>query len=245
MMGDILWKLYAKEQSDTIVKKYIYNESDNNNSPISLYADLDDQMINEVKKNKSIHYKSNSFVTGKEDVGNNNFKTHQTIGKEICDIALNQVRKQVESMDRLDQFIVTSALSGGTGSGFTSLLLERLSLKYNQKIEKNAFLIYPSQRMSNNIVDVYNAVLATNMTLEHCNSVVIFDNQSISAQILLIILTQIIQNHKLSSLTQVQEDIVKLTTINYFLGFVSIQDFIIQFHNMDLWHLLMIIQIRN
>ncbi|CAD8129241.1 unnamed protein product [Paramecium sonneborni] len=158
-------------------RKYIYTESDNNNYPLSLYADLDDRMINEVKKNKSIHYKSNSFVTGKEDAANNYFKAYYT-RKEMCDIALNQVRKQVESIDRLDQFIVTCALSGGTGSGFTTFVLERLSVEYNLKVEKNAFFIYPSQRMSNNIVDVYNAVLTTNMTLEHCNSVVMFDNQS-------------------------------------------------------------------
>ncbi|CAD8130644.1 unnamed protein product [Paramecium sonneborni] len=134
-------------------------------------------MINEVKKNKSIHYKSNSFVTEKEDAANNYFKAYYT-RKEMCEIGLNQVRKQVESMDRLDQFIVTSALSSGTGSGFTSSVLERLLVEYNLKVEKNAFFIYPSQRMSNNIVDVYNAVSATNMTLEHCNSVVMFDLQS-------------------------------------------------------------------
>ncbi|CAD8075023.1 unnamed protein product [Paramecium sonneborni] len=178
MMGDVLWKLYTKEQGDTIEKNYIFNETENNNYPLSLYADLDDRMINEVKKNKSICYQSNSFVTGKEDAANNYFKAYYNIGKEICEIALNQVRRQVESMDRLDQFIITSALSGGTGSGFTSIMMEQLSVEYDLKVEKNAFFIYPSQRMSNNIVDSYNAVFATHTTLEYCNSVVMFDNQS-------------------------------------------------------------------
>jgi tubulin alpha len=68
-------------------------------------------------------------------------------------------------------------LSGGTGSGFFSLLVERLSVDY-PKISKNAFLLYPSHNMSNNTVDMYNAVLSTSATLEHCDSVVMFDNES-------------------------------------------------------------------
>ncbi|CAD8209933.1 unnamed protein product [Paramecium pentaurelia] len=178
MIGDILWKLYQKEQIDTNINNYIYDENDSNNYPLTLFIDLDDRMVNEVKKNKQIVYKSTSFVTGKEDGANNFFRAHYTIGKEIIDKSLNNVRKQVESIDRIDQFIITSALSGGTGSGFSSLLLERLSVDYGVKVEKNAFLIYPSQEMSNNTMDVYNAVLANRMTSEYCNTVVMLDNQS-------------------------------------------------------------------
>lgn len=55
--------------------------------------DLDDRMINEVKKNKSINYKSNSFVSGMEDAANNYCRAHYTIGKEIIDKSLDYVRK--------------------------------------------------------------------------------------------------------------------------------------------------------
>ncbi|CAD8083288.1 unnamed protein product [Paramecium primaurelia] len=178
MIGDELWKLYQKEQTDKNAKIYIYNENDSNYFPLALFMDLDDRMVNEVKKNKSINYKSTSFITGKEDSANNYCRGHYTIGKEIMDKCLDYVRKQVESVDKIDQFIITSALSGGTGSGFSSLLLERLSVDYGVKVEKNAFLIYPSQEMSNNTVDAFNAVLATHMTIEHCDCVVMLDNQS-------------------------------------------------------------------
>ncbi|CAK84204.1 unnamed protein product (macronuclear) [Paramecium tetraurelia] len=178
MIGNELWKLYQKEQTETNVKSYIYNENETNYFPLTLFMDLDDRMVNEVKKNKLINYKTNSFVTGKEDAANNYCRAHYTIGKEIVDKCLDNIRKQVESVDRIDQFIITSALSGGTGSGFTSLLLERLSVEYGAKVDKNAFLIYPSKEISNNTVDAFNAVLATHVTIEHCDSVVMLDNES-------------------------------------------------------------------
>ncbi|CAD8214268.1 unnamed protein product [Paramecium octaurelia] len=177
-IGDALWKLYEKEESDTNVKGYIYNENDNNRYPLALFADFDDQMINEVKNNKSIKYKSTSFVSGKEDASNNFCRGHFTVGKELIDQCLDQLRKQIESIDRLDQFIITSALSGGTGSGFANLLLERMSTEYGRKTQNNAFLVYPSQEMSNITVDVYNVVLSTHLTSEYYDSVVMLDNQS-------------------------------------------------------------------
>ncbi|CAK84284.1 unnamed protein product (macronuclear) [Paramecium tetraurelia] len=177
MIGDALWKLYQKEQEETNVKSYIYNENDNNH-PLSMFIDLDDRMVNEIKKDKSVNYKSNSFVTGKEDSSNNYCRAHYSIGKELVEKCLDNIRKQVESVGRIDSFIITSALSGGTGSGFTSLLLHRLYVEYGEKVNRNAFLIYPSKEISNNTVDIYNAVLATRMTIEHCNSVVMLDNQS-------------------------------------------------------------------
>ncbi|CAK82862.1 unnamed protein product (macronuclear) [Paramecium tetraurelia] len=178
MIGDALWKLYEKEESDTNVKSYIYNENENNNYPLALFVDSDEQMINKVKKNQSIKYKSTSFVSGKEDASNNFCRAFNAVGKQLIEQSLDQLRKQIESIDRLDQFIITSALSGGTGSGFAALLLERISKEYGRKTQKNAFLVYPSQEMSNNIVDLYNVIYSIDLTLEDCHSVVMLDNQS-------------------------------------------------------------------
>ena len=83
-------------------------------------------------------------------------------------------------------------LSGGTGSGFASLLMERLSIDYGKK-SKLAFSIYPAPQVSNNpsttkdlylqvstsIVEPYNAVLYTHTTLEHCDCAFLVDNQAI------------------------------------------------------------------
>jgi hypothetical protein len=49
----------------------------------------------------------------------------------------------------LQGFLVYHAFGGGTGSGFTSLLMERLSAEYPKKA-KLEFAIYPAPHVSSN-----------------------------------------------------------------------------------------------
>ena len=46
-------------------------------------------------------------------------------------------------------------VSGGTGSGFASLLMERLSIDYGKK-SKLAFSIYPAPQVATAVVEPYN-----------------------------------------------------------------------------------------
>lgn len=49
-------------------------------------------------------------------------------------------------------------------SGFSALLLERLSVDYGKK-SKLEFAVYPSPTMSSSCVEPYNTVLTTHTTL--------------------------------------------------------------------------------
>ena len=52
----------------------------------------------------------------------------------------------------------------GTGSGFTSLFLDKLSMEYGKKA-KIGFSIYPSPRISTAIVEPYNSVMFAHSTV--------------------------------------------------------------------------------
>ena len=52
----------------------------------------------------------------------------------------------------LQGFLVFHAFGGGTGSGFASLLLERLSVDYGKK-SKLGFSIYPAPQVSTDLSD--------------------------------------------------------------------------------------------
>jgi len=58
------------------------------------------------------------------------------------------------------------SFGGGTGSGFTSLLMERLSVDYGKK-SKLEFSVYPAPQISSAVVEPYNSILTTHTTLEH------------------------------------------------------------------------------
>lgn len=57
------------------------------------------------------------------------------------------MRKQADNCSGLQGFLVFNAVGGGTGSGFGSLLLERLSIDYGKKC-KLGFSIYPSPKVN-------------------------------------------------------------------------------------------------
>ena len=74
--------------------------------------------------------------------------------------------------------MITHSIWGGTGSGFTSLLLERLSVDY-EKISILGFTHLPSPKLSSSPIEPYNAVLSVYALENHLNSTVIFDNESL------------------------------------------------------------------
>ena len=98
------------------------------------------------------------LITGKEDAANNYARGHYTIGKEIVDLVLDRIRKLADQCTGLQGFLIFHSFGGGTGSGFASLLMERLSVDYGKK-SKLEFAIYPAPQISSAVVEPYNSIL--------------------------------------------------------------------------------------
>ena len=118
------------------------------------------------------------LITGKEDAANNYARGHYTIGKEIVDLVLDRIRKLADQCTGLQGFLIFHSFGGGTGSGFTSLLMERLSVDYGKK-SKLEFAIYPAPQVSTAVVEPYNSILTTHTTLEHSDCAFMVDNEAI------------------------------------------------------------------
>ncbi len=67
-------------------------------------------------------------------------------GKEVVDLVLDRIRKLADQCTGLQGFLIFHSFGGGTGSGFTSLLMERLSVDYGKK-SKLEFCIYPAPQV--------------------------------------------------------------------------------------------------
>lgn len=118
------------------------------------------------------------LVSGKEDAANNYARGHYTVGKEIVDLVLDRIRKMAEQCTGLQGFLVFHSFGGGTGSGFSSLLMERLSMDYGKK-SKLEFTVYPAPQVSTAVVEPYNSILTTHTTLEHSDCAFMVDNEAI------------------------------------------------------------------
>lgn len=87
------------------------------------------------------------LITGNEDAANNYARGHYTIGKEIIDVVSDRIRKLADQCTGLQGFLLFHSFGGGTGSGFASLLVERLSVDYGKK-SKLEFAVYPAPQVS-------------------------------------------------------------------------------------------------
>jgi tubulin alpha len=107
------------------------------------------------------------LITGKEDAANNYARGHYTIGKEIVDVVLDRIRKLADMCTGLQGFLIFHSFGGGTGSGFTSLLMERLSVDYGKK-SKLEFSIYPAPQVNNSIIFAGSRLKDRISVLLHC-----------------------------------------------------------------------------
>ncbi|KDE05447.1 tubulin alpha-1A chain [Microbotryum lychnidis-dioicae p1A1 Lamole] len=147
--------------------------------PRSVFVDLEPGVIDEIKTGDYRHlFHPETLITGKEDAANCYARGHYTVGKELIDTTCETIRKLADNCNGLQGFFVFHSFGGGTGSGFGALLLERLSQDYGKK-SKLEFAVYPSPRMSNSVVEPYNAILTTHTTLEHVDCSFLIDNEAI------------------------------------------------------------------
>uniref|UniRef100_A0A1I8A5P0 Tubulin alpha chain n=1 Tax=Steinernema glaseri TaxID=37863 RepID=A0A1I8A5P0_9BILA len=195
-IGNACWELYCREHNigrDGIVLEGENGEKVNNHSfntffsecnngkyvPRAIYIDLEPTVLDEVRTGAFRQlFHPEQLISGKEDAANNYARGHYTIGKELIEQVLDRIRKQTENCLGLQGFLVFHSFGGGTGSGFSSLLMERLSVEYGKK-SKLEFSIYPAPQVSTAVVEPYNSILTTHTTLEHSDCSFMVDNEAI------------------------------------------------------------------
>lgn len=74
--------------------------------------------------------------------------------------------------------MIFHSVGGGTGSGFASLLAEKLSLDYSKKT-KMAFTVTPSPQISTATVEPYNSVLGIQTMIQHSDVSIMLDNEAL------------------------------------------------------------------
>uniref|UniRef100_A0A8B9EUZ0 Tubulin alpha chain n=1 Tax=Anser cygnoides TaxID=8845 RepID=A0A8B9EUZ0_ANSCY len=147
--------------------------------PRAIFVDLEPTVIDGIRTGTyRTLFHPEQLISGKEDAANNYARGHYTIGKEIIDPVVDRARKMADQCSGLQGFLVFHSFGGGTGSGFTSLLMERLSVEYSKK-SKLEFSVYPAPQVSTAVVEPYNSILTTHTTLEHSDCSFMVDNEAI------------------------------------------------------------------
>merc|ERR1711868_6623 len=123
-------------------------------------------------------FRPDNFVFGQSGAGNNWAKGHYTEGAELVDSVLDVVRKEAESCDCLQGFQLTHSLGGGTGSGMGTLLISKIREEYPDRI-MNTFSVVPSPKVSDTVVEPYNATLSVHQLVENADECMCLDNEAL------------------------------------------------------------------
>jgi len=123
-------------------------------------------------------FRPDNFVFGQTGAGNNWAKGHYTEGAELIDSVLDVVRKESEGCDCLQGFQVTHSLGGGTGSGMGTLLISKIREEYPDRM-MCTFSVMPSPKVSDTVVEPYNATLSVHQLVENADEVMCIDNEAL------------------------------------------------------------------
>ena len=71
---------------------------------------------------------------------------------------------------------MTHSLGGGTGSGMGTLLISKIREEYPDRI-MNTFSVVPSPKVSDTVVEPYNATLSVHQLVENTDETFCIDNE--------------------------------------------------------------------
>merc|ERR1719162_2031301 len=123
-------------------------------------------------------FKPDNMCFGASGAGNNWAKGHYTEGAELIDEAVDIIRRETEACDCPQGFQLTQSIGGGTGSGMGTLLLLKIRDNYPDRITAT-FSVYPSPKVSDVVVEPYNATLSIHQLLENSDETFVIDNEAL------------------------------------------------------------------
>ncbi|VDN15506.1 unnamed protein product [Dibothriocephalus latus] len=191
-IGNACWELYCLEhgldhegrlngpevENDSI-STFFHETGNGKFVPRSVFIDLEPTVIDEIRTGsygKLFH--PEQMISGKEDAANNYARGHYTMGRGIIDNVIDRITKLTEQCSSLQGFLIFHSFGGGTGSGFSALLMQRLAIDFRKKVKLD-FAVYPAPQVSTAVVEPYNSILTTHSTLDHSDCTFLVDNEAI------------------------------------------------------------------
>ena len=91
---------------------------------------------------------------------------------------MDVVRREVENCDLMQGFQLCHSLGGGTGSGLGTLVMSKLREEYPDRMICT-FSVVPSPKVSEVVVEPYNATLSVHQLIENADEVMCIDNEAL------------------------------------------------------------------
>jgi len=162
--------VYFTEVESTGVNKYV---------PRSIQVDLESGVCDRLRSGSlGGLFRPDTFIHGQSGAGNNWAKGFYTEGAELIDTILDTTRRQAEACEALQGFQIIHSLGGGTGAGLGCLLLSKIREEFPDRMVAT-FSILPSPKVSETIVEPYNAMLSMHQLVDNGDLTICIDNEAL------------------------------------------------------------------
>jgi tubulin beta len=162
--------VYFTEVESTGATKYV---------PRSIQVDLEAGVCDRLRSGPlGGLFRPDTYIHGESGAGNIWAKGYYTEGAELIDSILDTVRRQAEPCDALQGFQILHSLGGGTGAGLGSLLLSKIREEFPDRMVAT-FSILPSPKVSETVVEPYNAMLSMHQLVDNGDLTVCIDNEAL------------------------------------------------------------------
>jgi len=181
LTGQYVEEMHPGEKQIRLERSSVYytQAKDDKYVPRAILVDLEPGVLNEIRSGiLGNMFRPDNMIHANSSAGNNWAKGHYTEGSELVDQVLDVVRKEVEECECIQGFQFTHSLGGGTGSGLGTLLISKIREQYPEKI-MSTFSVVPSPKVSNAVVEPYNATLSIHQLIENTDSVFCIDNDAL------------------------------------------------------------------
>ena len=147
--------------------------------PRAVLVDLEPGAIDAVRgSNLGGLFRPDNMIHGHSGAGNNWAKGHYTEGADLVDSVIDVIRRESEDCDCMQGFQLVHSLGGGTGSGLGTLLLSKIKEEYPDRIVMS-FSVVPSPKVSDTVVEPYNAMLSTHQLIDNTDQTFCIDNEAL------------------------------------------------------------------
>ncbi|CAD5230819.1 unnamed protein product [Bursaphelenchus okinawaensis] len=173
----------ATDQNDSRLdrKDVFFYESDSGRYIYrGIMADLEPRVLSMVQSSEygRVYNPENVYSASDGGGAGNSWAGGYTKGSEAMESLMDIVQREAEASDKLECFMLTHSVSGGTGSGMGSRLLESLRDAYPKKMVQT-YSVFPVKGESNVVVEPYNAILTTARLTEYADMVTVVDNKAL------------------------------------------------------------------
>ncbi|ORX77211.1 tubulin nucleotide-binding domain-like protein [Anaeromyces robustus] len=142
--------------------------------------DMEENVINQIKSSpQGFLFRDDQMIMSNSGSGNNWAVGYSEYGTAYHDTLLEAIRRQAETCDSLQSFILCHSIGGGTGSGLGSYLSTQLH-DYYPTIYRFSTAIFPNCKDDDVITSPYNSLLSLNTLSESVDCVFPLDNKALT-----------------------------------------------------------------